>query len=66
VNRSARDISQQWMEYHVVFATIYHDPAFIACESFHERSRAFHRCEAAADNYDLGPIHFCPASSTVV
>src|SRR5271154_2793338 len=54
------------MKYHVVFAAVHHNLALITRETLQQRSGAFHRCEPAADNYDLGSIHGRPASASAL
>src|SRR5271155_6932 len=54
------------MKHHVVFAAVDHNLALITRETLEQRSGAFHRSEAAANNYDLGSIHCRPASANAL
>src|SRR5271155_1655404 len=66
VNRSTRDVSQEWMENHVVFPAVDNNLAFLACESFPQSSRTFNGRESTADNYNFCARHFYHSSATVV
>jgi hypothetical protein len=48
------------MEDHVVLAAVNHNLAFLGREPFPQSSRAFDRCEAAADDHDLRAVHDLP------